>query len=101
MVRLRLRQGPPQPAGKGDPGLERSLCDTDAIIVETWLLLARRFHHVAAERFWGGIRRSTVVVEPVMPPDYDAAWEIGVAFADQKFSIVDRTSFVVMQRLGL
>lgn len=74
---------------------------TDAVLVETWLLLSRRFHHAAAERFWGGIRRSKVVVEPVLPPDYDAAWEIGVAFPDQRFSIVDRTSFVVMQRLSL
>jgi predicted nucleic acid-binding protein len=74
---------------------------TDAVVVETWLLLARRFHYAAADRFWGGIRRSTVAVEPVLPPDYDTAWEIGVAFPDQSFSIVDRTSFAVMQRLGL
>jgi uncharacterized protein len=74
---------------------------TDVVLVETWLLLARRFHYAAAERFWGGIRRSKVAVEPVLSPDYDTAWEIGVVFPDQKFSIVDRTSFVVMQRLGL
>jgi predicted nucleic acid-binding protein len=30
-----------------------------------------------------------------------AAWAIGERFADQTFSIVDRTSFVVMERLGL
>lgn len=74
---------------------------TDAVVVETWLLLARRFHYAAAERFWGGVRKSAVVIESALPTDYDAAWEIGVAFADQRFSIVDRTSFVVMHRLGL
>ena len=36
-----------------------------------------------------------------MPTDFDSAWQIGQTFSDQKFSIVDRTSFAVMQRLGL
>jgi predicted nucleic acid-binding protein len=31
----------------------------------------------------------------------DAAWTIGEVFADQEFSIVDRTSFAVMERLGI
>ena len=82
-------------------GSNEPFVTTDAILVETWLLLARRFHHAAAERFWGSIRRSVVSVVPVVPLDYDAAWEIGLAYADQKFSIVDRTSFAVMERLGL
>jgi predicted nucleic acid-binding protein len=82
-------------------GSKEAFVTTDAVMVETWLLLARRFHHAVAERFGGGIRRSKVAVEPVLPPDYDAAWEIGLAFRDQKFSIVDRTSFAVRHRLGL
>jgi predicted nucleic acid-binding protein len=78
-----------------------ALVTTDAVVIETWLLLARRFHHAAADRFWGRLRRSTVSIEPVLATDYEVAWQIGVAFPDQKFSIVDRTSFVVMQRLEL
>jgi predicted nucleic acid-binding protein len=35
------------------------------------------------------------------PGDLDAAWRIGEAFPDQDFSIVDRTSFAVMERLGI
>jgi predicted nucleic acid-binding protein len=31
----------------------------------------------------------------------EAAWKIGEIFPDQDFSIVDRTSFAVMERLGL
>ena len=31
----------------------------------------------------------------------NAAWAIGEAFHDQNFSIVDRTSFAVMERLGI
>ena len=37
----------------------------------------------------------------VTPTDLEAAWETGVAFADQEFSIVDRTSFAVMEGLGI
>lgn len=35
------------------------------------------------------------------PADLEAAWAVGQVFADQDFSLVDRTSFVVMERLGL
>jgi predicted nucleic acid-binding protein len=31
----------------------------------------------------------------------EAAWDIGLSWRDQDFSIVDRTSFAVMRRLGL
>ncbi len=77
------------------------LVTTDAVIVETWLILYRRFHYSAAEGFWGGLRRGGAKVEKVTTADFDAAWRIGVEFADQSFSIVDRTSFAVMERLGL
>jgi predicted nucleic acid-binding protein len=40
-------------------------------------------------------------VEHVTPADLDAAWAIGEAFPDQRFSLVDRTSFAVMERLGV
>lgn len=77
------------------------LVTTDAVIVETWLILYRRFHYSAAEAFWGGLRRGGAKVEKVTAADFEAAWRIGVEFADQSFSIVDRTSFAVMERLGL
>jgi len=33
--------------------------------------------------------------------DMRVAWAIGDAFKDQDFSVVDRTSFAVMERLGV
>ena len=33
--------------------------------------------------------------------DLEIAWDIGVSCRDQGFSIVDRTSFAVMRRLGI
>jgi len=82
--------------GAGEP-----LVTSDHVLVETWLLLSRRLGDAAAEQFWGAVRGSAVAVEPVVTADLDVAWEIGERFPDQDFSIVDRTCFAVMQRLGI
>jgi len=37
----------------------------------------------------------------VSAADLDSAWEIGRSYRDQDFSLVDRTSFAVMRRLGI
>ena len=76
------------------------LVTTDHVLVETWLLTNARLGAAVADRLWDGIRRSTPI-EQVLAADLEAAWQIGRAFADQTFSIVDRTSFAVMERLGL
>jgi len=77
------------------------LVTTDHVLVETWLLFRHRLHRAAAERFWDGVRAGVAAVESVIDTDLESAWAIGQAFADQDFSIVDRTSFAVMQRLGI
>ncbi len=77
------------------------LVTTDHVVVESWLLIRHRLGRGAAERFWEGVRSGAVVVEPIGLADLEVAWSIGVAFPDQDFSIVDRTSFVAMQRLGI
>jgi len=78
-----------------------SLVTTDHILVETWMLLRHRIQHSAADRFWEALRNGVAVVEPVSPADLESAWQIGRLWRDQDFSIVDRTSFAVMNRLGL
>ena len=80
----------------GDP-----LVTTDHVLVETWTLLRWRINREAAEAFWLGIRSGVAALEMVGPGDLRAAWSIGEAFPDQDFSLVDRTSFAVMERLGL
>jgi predicted nucleic acid-binding protein len=74
---------------------------TDHVLVETWGLLNTRVGHSAAEQYWTNIRRGVADLERVTAADLDAAWEIGRSYEDQFFSIVDRTSFVVMERLGI
>ena len=80
----------------GDP-----LVTTDHVLVESWFLIRGRGSRAAAERFWAAVRSGLATVGTVLPGDLDAAWRIGEAFTDQDFSIVDRTSFAVMERLGL
>lgn len=74
---------------------------TDHILVETWLLLNSRLHRQAAEEFWRGVRAGAAELVRVTAADLDAAWSIGETFPDQEFSLVDRTSFAVMERLGI
>jgi predicted nucleic acid-binding protein len=73
---------------------------TDHVLVETWSLLVVRLGREAAERFWAGVR-GAASIELVTAGDLDVAYAIGESFPDQSFSIVDRTSFAVMQRLGV
>lgn len=77
------------------------LFTTDHVLVETWLLIRNRIHRKAAEQFWEGIRSGVTAVEAVGLADLETAWQIGVSFSDQDFSLVDRTSFAVMRRLGI
>jgi predicted nucleic acid-binding protein len=77
------------------------LITTDHILVETWTLIRHRLGRRAAERFWEGLRSGAATIETVGAADLDSAWEMGRTFRDQDFSIVDRTSFAVMRRLGI
>src|SRR5207248_3963056 len=74
---------------------------SDHVLVETWRLLAHRLGRNVAEAWWTAVRRGAAVVEPVVHSDLEVAFRIGEDFPDQDFSIVDRTSFAVMQRLGI
>lgn len=77
------------------------LVTTDHVLIETWALLRWRIHRDAAEAFWQGLRSGVASIETAGDADLEAAWVIGRDFPDQDFSLVDRTSFAVMMRLGL
>ncbi len=77
------------------------LVSTDHVLIESWRLMLVRGGFDAAEGFWGKLRGGLATIETVLPSDLDAAWRIGKDFPDQDFSIVDRTSFAVMERLGV
>lgn len=77
------------------------LVTSDHVLVETWLLLRHRLNRNAAECFWEALRAGVAVIEPAGAADLESAWAVTQAFPDQDFSMVDRTSFAVMQRLGI
>lgn len=80
---------------------DEPLVTTDHVLVETWLLILRRLHRDAANRFWGQLRSGVAAIEAVALADLETAWAIAEHYSDQDFSIVDLTSFAVMQRLGV
>lgn len=82
-------------------GSGESLVTSDHVLVETWTLLRHRMRRQAADRFWDGLRSGVATIEAVGAADLETAWQIGVSWRDQDFSIVDRTSFAVMRRLGI
>lgn len=77
------------------------LVTSDHVLIETWTLIRHRIGRRAAERFWQGLRDGAASVETIGAADLESAWQIGLAYRDQDFSIVDRTSFAVMRRLGI
>lgn len=80
---------------------QEPLVTTDHVLVESWTLIRNRIHRKAAEKFWDGLRSGVATIETVSPADLEAAWQIGLTYRDQDFSLVDRTSFAVMRRLGI
>jgi predicted nucleic acid-binding protein len=80
---------------------EKELLTSDHVLVETWFLLRHRLGRSTAEAFWAGLRGGVAVLEPIGAADLERTWAIGEGYPDQDFSLVDRTSFAVMERLGL
>ncbi len=78
-----------------------SLLTTDHVLVESWLLISRRLSYELAEAFVHEALAGGVRIEVVSLADFEKASDIAGTFSDQTFSIVDRTSFAVMERLGI
>ena len=82
--------------GAGEP-----LVTSDHVLAESWLLLRNRLGRPAANAFWEAVRAGEAAVEHVGPADLEVAWTIATEFEAQHFSLVDMTSFAVMQRIGV
>lgn len=73
---------------------------TDHVLVECWSLLNARIGRHAAMRFWSAVRYAPLEIELTTRADLERAQAIAERWADQSFSLVDCTSFAVMERLG-
>lgn len=77
------------------------LVTSDHVLVETWYLTASRLGRHVAEQLINGIRGGISRVETAGIADLEVASTTYLQFRDQDFSIVDRTSWSVMRRLGV
>jgi predicted nucleic acid-binding protein len=71
------------------------------VLVETWLLLQSKMNFAVAEQFAEFVRSGAARLEHSTMDDLQSAWEIAEAFSDQRFSLVDRASFAMMERLAV
>jgi predicted nucleic acid-binding protein len=74
---------------------------TDHVVVESWHLLRGRLGYTAALRFWDDLAAGLATVATLSSADMVRARAIAEAWLDQKFSLVDCTSFAFIERLGL
>jgi predicted nucleic acid-binding protein len=82
-------------------GTELEFVTSTFVVVETWLLLQSRIRFAVAEAFVDRIRQGAATLEHSTIGDMNRAAELAAAFPDQTFSLVDRSSFAMMERLGL
>ena len=77
------------------------LVTSDHVIHETWMVMRFRHGFEPAERLVDNIRGGIARIEVSGLADLEVAAAIGAAFPDQRFSLSDRISWAVMERLGI
>jgi uncharacterized protein len=80
---------------------QAALVTSTFVLVETWLLLQSKIGYYVAESFAGLVRSGAARLEHVTTEDVENAWRIATMFRDQRFPLVDRASFAMMERLGM
>ena len=77
------------------------LVTSDHVLHETWMVMRVRHGFEPAERLAASIRGGIARIEVSGLADLEVAAAIGATFPDQQFSLSDRTSWAVMERLGI
>ncbi|MBI1923862.1 PIN domain-containing protein [Candidatus Poribacteria bacterium] len=81
--------------------LQMKWVTTDYLLVESWLLINHRLGRRAAMAFWETIQRGIITLLEVQAQDLQRAWEIAAQYNDQDFSLVDCTTFALMERYSI
>ncbi len=80
---------------------DAELVTSTLVLTESWRLLHQKIHWQAAEKFFGVLRRGAATLEIISMADLESAWLIGQRYSDEDFSLTDRTSFAMMERLQI
>ena len=78
-----------------------TLVTSDLVLAELWNLVNARVDHRTANRLVSSIAAGIARVECATDEDLEAAASALAAFPDQAFSLTDRTSWALMERLGI
>lgn len=82
-------------------GTAGELVTSDYVFVESWCLMRARLGRSAALKFWDAMQSDVVRTYGINSQDLSNARGIAAAWPDQDFSLIDCTSFALMERLGL
>jgi predicted nucleic acid-binding protein len=82
-------------------GMAGDVVTSDYVFVESWCLIRARLGREAAMQFWDAMRSGIVTMHGVTSEDLAGARAIAGAWPDQDFSLIDCTSFALMERLRL
>ena len=77
------------------------LVTSDHVLHETWTVMRYRHNPDAAETLVNAVRGGIARIEVSGLADLEVAAAIGATYGDQDFSLSDRTSWAVMERLGI
>ena len=74
---------------------------SDLVLAELWNLVNARVGHRAANQLVAAVAAGIARVECTTVADLEAAEAVRTAFEDQAFSLTDRTSWALMERLAI
>ena len=78
-----------------------TLVTSDLVLAELWNLVTARTNHSVANRTVAAIASGVARIESTTAADFEAAQAMLAHYPDQAFSLTDRTSWALMERLAI
>ena len=78
-----------------------TLVTSDLVLAELWNLVNGRADHRVANQVVAAVASGAARVECATPADLETAEAVAASFGDQAFSLTDRASWALMERLAI